>query len=135
MKVTNLLLNITSENPDRLFQFYRDVIGLELEPNMGDHALQAGGGAVLAFDGHAQTSGQAKEPSRYLVDLFTEDDVRTERERLEALGVPFIRKEGVEYWGGVISTFVDPDGNYGQIIKFDPALARPEEAPEPVAAS
>jgi catechol 2,3-dioxygenase-like lactoylglutathione lyase family enzyme len=49
------------------------------------------------------------------------DDIAAEEARLEALGVTFIRKQGREDWGGVISTFLDPDGNYGQLIEFKPS--------------
>ena len=37
---------------------------------------------------------------------------------LEAAGVQCIRRLGQEYWGGIISTFVDPDGNYVQLIEY-----------------
>lgn len=118
MKVTNFLLNITSADPERLKAFYGDVVGLEKNPDMGDDAFHAGG-ATLGIDGHSETQGAAKEPQRMLVDLFV-DDVKAERERLEGQGVQFIRKEGKEWWGGVISTFLDPDGNYCQIIEYKP---------------
>ena len=118
MKVTNFLLNITSADPERLKAFYGDVVGLEKNPDMGDGAFHAGG-ATLGIDGHSETQGAAKEPQRMLVDLFV-DDVKAERERLEGQGVQFIRKEGKEWWGGVISTFRDPDGNYCQIIEYKP---------------
>lgn len=133
MQVSDFLLNITSEDPDRLYAFYRDVVGLPIKEGMGERALQMGS-ATLAFDGHAETNGPAREPSRFLFDLFIESDVKAERERMEALGATFIRKEGVEYWGGVISTLVDPDGNYCQVIQFVPALAKPEGVAEPATA-
>lgn len=122
MKVASFLLNITSENPERLIAFYRDVVGLEPNPNMGDSALNICEGAVIAFDGHSQTHGMAKEPQRYLVDLFVED-VEAEQAALKAKGVKFIRELGLEWWGGIISTFEDPDGNYVQVIQFDPSKA------------
>lgn len=54
-----------------------------------------------------------------LINFFVED-LAAEQKRLEAEGVRFIRTAGKEYWGGVISTFVDPDGNYAQLIQFNP---------------
>jgi predicted enzyme related to lactoylglutathione lyase len=121
VKVTNMMLNITSDQPEKMLAFYRDVVGLSVRPDMGDHAVDAGG-AVLGFDGHSNTRGAAKEPTRFLVDLFVED-VRAEQARLEAQGVSFIRRLGKEYWGGIISTFLDPDGNYVQIIEYRPEMA------------
>lgn len=47
-------------------------------------------------------------------------DLQSEQARLEKSGVKFIRNAEREYWGGVISTFLDPDGNYCQLIEFKP---------------
>lgn len=118
MKVSHLFVNLTSEDPGRLAAFYRDVVGLPPQEGMGEGALNAGG-ATLGFDGHSETRGRAREPQRVLIDLFV-DDLVSEQTRLEAAGVTFIRKEGVEYWGGKISTFLDPDGNYIQLIEYKP---------------
>ena len=119
MNVTDLLINLTSDNPERLAAFYRDTVGLPPNPNMGDAAMKAGG-ATLTIDGHSQVKGAAKEPQRVLIDFFV-DDLAGEQARLEKLGVPFIRTAGKEPWGGIISTFTDPDGNYCQLIEYRPS--------------
>lgn len=116
MKVNNTFVNITSEDPARLLKFYTDVVGLPKNPNMGDMALDAGG-TTLGFDSHSEVRGAAKEPARVLIDFFV-DDIAAEQKRLEAAGVKFSRSQGKEYWGGVISTFADPDGNYVQLIEY-----------------
>ena len=116
MKVNNFHIQITSEDPDRLKSFYRDTVGLPNVPEMGDGAF-AVGGANLFVDGHSETKGQTKEPQRMLVDLVV-DDAAAERARLEGRGVEFIRREGKEEWGGTISTFLDPDGNYCQLVQY-----------------
>ncbi len=54
-----------------------------------------------------------------LINFFV-DDLKAEQERLEKQDVTFIRSAGREPWGGVISTFQDPDGNYCQLIEFKP---------------
>ena len=118
MQLESFAMNLTSEQPERLFEFYRDVVGLTLRPEMGDHAL-ALGDATLFVDGHSGTSGKASEPQRVLIDFFV-PDIKPEQARLESAGVEFVRREGAEYWGGIISTFVDPDGNYCQLIQFKP---------------
>lgn len=118
MKVTNMLVNLTSENPERLKEFYGEVVGLPPNPDMGDSAFQAGGTAFV-IDGHNETKGSAKEPTRVLLDFFVEN-VAAEQARLEAAGVSFSRKQGKEHWGGIISTFADPDGNLCQIIEYRP---------------
>jgi len=117
MKPTQLILNITSEQPEVLHKFYQDVVGLEMDPISGGFVI---GDALFAIDGHSETHGPTKEPSRALFS-FQVADAKAERERLEALGGQFIRKEGQEYWGGKFSTFVDPDGNYAQLMEFSPA--------------
>ncbi len=125
MKATSFVVNITSDNPDRLRAFYADTIGFEADPNSG--LLSVVPGVSLAIDDHSETHGAAKEPSRVLIDFFV-DDVAAEEALLKSKGVQFVREQGLEWWGGIISTFADPDGNYCQIIQFDPsrATANPE---------
>jgi len=116
MKATHFCLNLTSGRPDALFRFYRECVGLPRAEGMGERALLAGP-AVISFDGHSEVSGGAKEPQRYLIDFFVED-LAAEQARLEAQGVTFIRRRGREEWGGLISTFLDLDGNYCQLIEY-----------------
>ncbi len=116
MKVSTLVVNLTSEDPDRIGSFYRDVVKLPEREGMGERAF-ALGDATLTIDGHSETRGKAREPSRVLLDFFV-DDLAAEQARLENQGVQFIRKAGREYWGGIISTFLDPDGNYCQLIEY-----------------
>jgi predicted enzyme related to lactoylglutathione lyase len=118
MKVNTFLINLTSDDPGRMKAFYGETLGLQKNPDMGDDAFHAGG-AVIAIDGHSETSGPAKEPQRVLIDFFV-DDLKAEQERLEGKGVKFLRTAGKEWWGGIISTFQDPDGNYCQIIEYKP---------------
>jgi len=128
MKVTSLYINLTSDNPQRLGAFYRDVVGLQQDPDAGEWSFHAGEGASIGIDGHSETAGRTKEPSRVLIDLMV-DDIAAAEEELKARGVTFLRSQGKEFWGGIISTFEDPDGNYLQLIQFDPAAAtEPAEA-------
>jgi predicted enzyme related to lactoylglutathione lyase len=117
MNITAFNINVTSEQPDRLKDFYRDVVGLSPTPEMGDGAFDAGGVSFFV-DGHSATKGATKEPQRVLINFFVED-LAAEQKRLEGKGVNFIRSAGKEEWGGVISTFTDPDGNYCQLIEFN----------------
>ncbi|MEX0683288.1 MAG: VOC family protein [Dehalococcoidia bacterium] len=116
MKVNNFHIQILTENPDRLKAFYRETVGLPTVPDLGDGAF-AVAGANLFVDGHSEVKGAASEPQRMLVDLVV-DDLKTEQARLEGQGVKFIRTAGKEEWGGTISTFLDPDGNYCQLIQY-----------------
>jgi predicted enzyme related to lactoylglutathione lyase len=118
MNVSQFAINVTSEQPDRLLKFYREVVGLKPKPEWGEAAMDAGGTPFM-IDGHSEVKGAAKEPQRALLNFFVED-VEAEQVRLEHAGVKFIRTAGREPWGGVISTFVYPDGNYAQIFEYKP---------------
>lgn len=122
MKVTDFNINITTDQVPQMIAFYRDVVGLETAPDMGEGALQAGP-VHFFIDGHSDTQGKAREPQRVLINFWV-DDLQAEQSRLEAAGVKFTRKEGKEYWGGTISTFLDPDGNYCQLMHFNPEAAQ-----------
>ena len=118
MDVTGAVVNLTSEEPERLGAWYRDVLALPTAPEMGEWAFRAGP-LELIIDGHSETRGAASEPQRVLINLFV-GDVRAERDRLGAAGVSFLREPEQEPWGGVIATMVDPDGNYVQLVEFSP---------------
>lgn len=105
-----------SENPERLRTFLRDVVGLSDDhPEIGSPFL-AGETSIYVGE-HSEVHGQAKEPARMLLN-FPVADLAAEQKRLEGLGVKFIRTAGKEAWGGVISTFVDPDGSYWQLMEY-----------------
>ncbi len=116
MEVTDFNINITSEQPAALFDWYRDVLELPLNERADGFIV---GAAQLLIDGHSETKGRAKEPQRVLINMFV-DDVEAERQRLLARGVEFVRQPEREPWGGVITTFLDLDGNYLQLIEFKP---------------
>ncbi|MEX2372723.1 MAG: VOC family protein [Dehalococcoidia bacterium] len=119
MDVTSFSITINSTDPERLLGFYRETVGLTENPEADGGGFRLVEGATLYVDGHREISGPTKEPARVLVNFFV-DDLKAEQARLEAAGVEFIRKEGREFWGGVISTFLDPDGNYCQLMEFNP---------------
>ena len=119
MNVTQCILNINSDQPDELLRFYRDVVGLPPHPDVNRESTLLAGGMELVFDSHSNVRGPAPQPERALLNLFVED-LAAEQARIEAQGVAFIRSAGRESWGGVISTFADPDGNYCQLIEFRP---------------
>ena len=130
MDVNRMALILTSEDPETLFSFYHETLSLPKAVGSGPGPLEAGGqeqaggavqvgGAVFIIEGHSDTKGRAKEPQRHLVDLHV-NDVAAEQKRLQDLNVHFVRTAEREFWGGVIATFLDPDGNYVQLIQ-DPS--------------
>jgi predicted enzyme related to lactoylglutathione lyase len=116
MPIESLLVNVNSEDPERLRKFYADIVGLPRNPDMGEGAFMAGQ-VPFIVDGHSEVHGATKEPPRVLLNLFV-DDLASEQKQLEGRGVKFSRSAGREEWGGIISTFADPDGNYVQIIEY-----------------
>jgi predicted enzyme related to lactoylglutathione lyase len=118
MKVQQFTLNVTTENPQRLMEFYRDIVGLPPHPIVPESAFMAGETAFF-IDGHSDVKGRAKEPARMLMN-FSVENLAAEQKRLEENGVRFIRTAEREPWGGVISTFLDPDGNYCQLVEHKP---------------
>ena len=120
MEVQQFILNVNSPDPERLLAFYRDVVGLPPHPDEQRESTLMAGATEIVFDNHSAVTGPQEQPERMLMNFFVAD-LAAEQARLEAQGVRFIRTGGREYWGGVISTFVDPDGNYAQLIEFRPA--------------
>ncbi|MGE0599497.1 MAG: VOC family protein [Dehalococcoidia bacterium] len=111
-------LTRSSEDADRLRTFFREVVGLNDDfPEMGN-PFMAGETSVYVSP-HSEVHGPTQEPPRVLLNLVVKD-LAAEQKRLEAQGVKFIRTAGKEPWGGVISTFIDPDGNYWQLMEYHP---------------
>jgi predicted enzyme related to lactoylglutathione lyase len=106
---------LSSEDQDGLRAFYRDIVALPPRPEYGPNAFSFGK-AVLNISEHSETKGATKEPHRVILNLFV-DDLDAQQERLRAAGVRFVRDRGREEWGGIISTFADPDGNFVQLIQ------------------
>jgi predicted enzyme related to lactoylglutathione lyase len=106
----------TSEDPERMRAFYREVVGLSDNfPELGNPFMA--GETSIYIGAHSEVHGQAKEPPRVLLN-FPVADLAAEQKRIEGHGVKFLRSAGREAWGGVISTFADPDGNYLQLMEY-----------------
>ena len=118
MKVNAFNVNVCSENPERLIEFYANVVGLPRMPQLPGGFMAGTTGFLV--DGHSETKGAAKEPQRVLL-TFTVDDATAEQQRLEAAGVKFVRRPAREPWGGLVGTFLDIDGNYCQLVEYPKA--------------
>ena len=101
---------------DRLFEFYRDTLGLKPHSVRPDFIAFKWGDMRLSIGKHEQVEGQTREPYRIMVNLGT-DDIHKAYETLSARGVEFIRPPEQEQWGGWVSTFPDPDGNILQMLQ------------------
>lgn len=116
MKVSEFNINLTSEQPEALTTWYREVLELE-QSDFGEWAFKVGESAYIVIDGHSETVGRAQEPQRVLIN-FVVADIDADYRRLQVKGVEFIRQPEREPWGASIATFLDPDGNYLQLIEM-----------------
>lgn len=118
MQIAHLIINLNTDQPEQMDSFYRNALGLEPIPEMGPSSFHLGP-ASLVLDTHSDVHGRAAQPGRLLLNLWV-DDLAAEKARLDAAGVSFIRPPEREEWGGLFSTFLDPDGNYLQLMEFKP---------------
>jgi predicted enzyme related to lactoylglutathione lyase len=128
MKIAHAFVQLATDDVPRLYGFYKDVVELPIREGMGPDSFALATDTTLAIIEHSKVHGRTKEPERVIIDFWV-DDIEAEHERLRERGVGFIREKGFETWGGLISTFNDPDGNTLQIIQYRPELAQaPEDA-------
>lgn len=101
-------------DPKTLAAFYEKVFGRPADMNDGGWYMWQAGSCSLSIGEHSEVKGQAKEPSRIILNLETKQ-VKEEFERLMTMNVKVI-KEPYEMGGGWIATLADPDGNYVQLV-------------------
>ena len=115
VEVREFTVMIGTAQPEALARFYGDVLGLERVGRFRDPVFRAGAGFIRVLD-HSQIRGRNPQPARMQINLFV-DDARAEVERVRAQGVRVVREPEREFWGGVVATLEDPDGNYVQLIQ------------------
>lgn len=115
--VSTLNLNsimVGTSQPKVLAAFYEQVFGRPADMVEGEWYMWQAGNCALSVGEHSEVHGQAKEPSRIILNLETKA-VKEEFERLANLNVTVI-KEPYEMGGGWIATLADPDGNFVQLM-------------------
>jgi predicted enzyme related to lactoylglutathione lyase len=105
---------IGTSQPKILGDFYEKVFGRPADMNEDGWYMWQAGGCSLSIGEHSEVKGQAKEPSRIILNLET-TQVKEEFERLKSVNVTVV-KEPYEMGGGWIATLADPDGNYVQLM-------------------
>ena len=105
---------IGTSQPEVLAAFYQNVFGRPADMTEGDWHMWQVGSVGLSVGAHSEVKGQAKEPSRIILNLETKT-VKEEFERLKSLKATII-KEPYELGGGWIATLADPDGNFIQLM-------------------
>ena len=118
LKLGNVMIG--TDNPQRLVDFYTNVLG---EPGMKDGGFTGWslGGCFFSIGEHSEVRGQNAAPGRIII-FFDTPDVKGEFERVKGLGGTVVKEPyemNDQFW---LATFADPDGNYFQ-------LATPFEVP------
>jgi predicted enzyme related to lactoylglutathione lyase len=101
-----------------LLPFYRDVIGLPVAIDRPEFVVLGTNpfGPAVTLGTHSEVKGKNTDPARHMVGLEV-DDVPMEFERLKSKGVEFIEEPNEQ--GGIwVATFLDPEGNYVQLLQF-----------------
>ncbi len=119
MQVDQFVVSLNSGQPETLIAFYRDTVGLTVNPDFGPGAFMVGSSDFIALiiEGHDGVKGSTKEPQRTALNFFVAD-VAAEQKRLESQAVRFVRSAAEEPGFGVVATFADPDGNYCQLMQL-----------------
>jgi predicted enzyme related to lactoylglutathione lyase len=111
LNLNSIMLGTT--HPKVLAEFYEKVFGRPADMGDGEWYMWQAGNCSLSIGEHSEVHGQAKEPSRIILNLETKA-VKEEFERLKNSAT--VIKEPYEMEGGWIATLADPDGNFIQLM-------------------
>jgi predicted enzyme related to lactoylglutathione lyase len=106
---------IGSEQPERLVDYYRKLLGEPAFADGGYTGWMIGSGNVT-IGPHSEVHGKNPQPGRLIWNIET-TDVQGEFERMKAAGAIVIREPYTfdEAPGSWIATLADPDDNYFQL--------------------
>lgn len=111
-----------SEDPKKLYEFYKDTVGVNfsVEAEIGEgenlYGYESKDSSGFYIVHHSEVSGKTKEPKRVMVN-FEVDDIEADTRKLKQAGVKVITEPYHMENYGYIATFEDPDGNYFQLTK------------------
>lgn len=111
------LVYVFVSDMDRAVEFYRDVLGLEIDYRAGDDWAQFGAGPIkLGLHGVARGEGRAGGTV-----AFTVTDLDDARVRLVAKGVAVGHEGGGDRGQPRFVEFADPDGNLLALFEYEGA--------------
>lgn len=118
MEVRELTLMVGTGQIEAMSRFYGPTLGLERVARFRDPVFVAAGGFIRLLD-HSQIDGPTEEPARMQINLFV-DDVEAEFARVIAAdpSIQVQRPPEREAWGGLVTTLLDPDGNFVQLLEM-----------------
>ena len=108
---------VFSQEPKKLVDFYRQVLGREPKWAEGEYSGFEVGACALVIGPHSKVRGRSKNPERIMFNFET-DDVKGEFKRMKGLGVKVIAEpyHMGDDQGHEIATLADPDGNFFQLV-------------------
>jgi phosphoserine phosphatase RsbU/P len=118
---------------DRSLRFYVDCLGFNL---FADHRIPGGrwvavappdGTAKLALVAPAADSTEYAQIGQAKQIVFLTEDIHAKYEQWRERGVPFRHPPKAPAWGGMFTSFEDPDGNSFALIGFDEVTREVEE--------
>jgi predicted enzyme related to lactoylglutathione lyase len=107
---------VWTDDLDRLFMFYRDMLGLTPYSVRPYFIAFRWGDMRLSLGKHRLVSGPARDPYRMMINLEVQD-IHQMYTSLTRQGVSFLKPPTQEEWGGWVATFFDPDGNILQLLQ------------------
>ena len=118
MEVRELTIMIGTDQPVAMARFYGELLGLERIERFRDPVFAAAGGYIRILH-HSEIGGANREPARMQINLFV-DNVSAEYARVLAIepNLPVHRAPERESWGGEVTTLLDPDGNFVQLLEL-----------------
>lgn len=103
----------TPDNDEAMSKFYTDILGF-VKNEFGGYEKH---GLTLYFDRHSKAAKTNPEAFRHMLTLQV-PDIKVVYADLKEKGLTFVREIESEDWGGQFATFVDPDGNFVQIVQM-----------------
>jgi predicted enzyme related to lactoylglutathione lyase len=107
---------IGSEDPQRLVDYYKKLLGEPVYSDGGYTTWQVGSGFV-SIGAHSEVKGRSLSPGRIIWNIETPDVREVFDKWKTAGGIVVAEPYGFEQApGSTIATFEDPDGNYFQLM-------------------
>jgi len=127
MAFKKYMILIYSEDPDRLINFYRDVLELKLVDHLNlpdDYGFEfeINGDFTLWIGKHSEIHGEAKENFRHLFNLYPEEGVDywfnkiKDNPQVTIVAQPFLAPFSTAEKQVWFCTFLDPEGNCWQFV-------------------
>jgi phosphoserine phosphatase RsbU/P len=121
-----LTVNIFVRDRERSLRFYRDQLGFSLISDSGRESPSRwmavsppDGTAILTLVTPQPGSEECKFIGRAGLLVFVSEDVAAKFNEWSGRGVRFVHSPQIGPWGGLFTTFEDPDGNSFNLVSHD----------------